>query len=558
MVGDLIRLKLTIQRHTPNWKRTLGLVLGVIAALGTWAGAALAAPAARADVLGLILLVWLLGWVVGPILTSGASMLRPEYFTLLPLDRRGLGFGLLASVFVGVGPAVTALGVLSLLAYAVTTADGPAVLPAVIIALFGAVLLVVLIVSLSRVAYAVLGAAMRTRAGVELAAIQYGLFVASMNMGWLIIAPTVRVAPTFLRDGFDGSAAATVLSLLPCGWPLQAIDAAAAGNYPLAVGWLGALAVIAWLAVGAAVSLLTPHVGNRTARRRRRPAGSRVMEGGRILPATPFGAVLGRELRTWWRDPWRSLELRTAWWFGVFVAVYGILGDYPELVGLAGVAVALWVAYCGSNLLGMDGTALWHLVVGQSARAVRAEIRGRQVALVLVLAVPAFGLSALTMLVTGVYDYAVPIVAVIVAFLGAGSGFAMVMAVVGVTPGVEPHRRVNATDAGENTFATQIAFVTTVVLVAPTLVMATLLVFDPPWVPSSFAAATMVVALINAVVVGGWLGEQAIRRLGTHLPETFARLRYPGMAVSTTRPGTGLLDTLSRRTEAMAKGAGKG
>ena len=35
MVGQLIRLKFTIQRHTLSWKRLLGLVLGVAGALAT-------------------------------------------------------------------------------------------------------------------------------------------------------------------------------------------------------------------------------------------------------------------------------------------------------------------------------------------------------------------------------------------------------------------------------------------------------------------------------------------------------------------------------------------
>ncbi len=79
----------------------------------------LAGPAARSDVLLLVLACWLVGWLVGPILTSGAAVLRPEYFTLLPLPRRRLGFGLLAAVFVGVGAAVTATAVLALVGYAV-------------------------------------------------------------------------------------------------------------------------------------------------------------------------------------------------------------------------------------------------------------------------------------------------------------------------------------------------------------------------------------------------------------------------------------------------------
>jgi len=104
--------------------------------------------------------------------------------------------------------------------------------------------------------------------------------------------------------------------------------------------------------------LLTPYVGNRTARRRGRPLGSRVLTHGRILPATPLGAVVGKELRTWWRDPWRNLEVQSSIWFGPFIAAYGMIAGLPQIAGLAGIAVALMVALSGANLFGQDGTAL--------------------------------------------------------------------------------------------------------------------------------------------------------------------------------------------------------
>ncbi len=304
------------------------------------------------------------------------------------------------------------------------------------------------------------------------------------------------------------------------------------------------------MVVLAAVALLTPYVGNRTARRRGRPLGSRVLTRGRVLPGTPLGAVAGKELRTWWRDPWRSLEVRSSVWFGLFIALYGTIAGAPQVAGLAGVAVALMVALSGANLFGQDGTALWQLVVAQSPQAVRADIRGRQVGIVVALGVPAFALSALMMVLTGVYEYAAPIFAVLVATLGVGSGVAVVMSVVGVTPGVDPHRRVNATDAGENGFAIQVAFWTVLLGIAPTAAMAAPLAFAgmPPW----FAVAALAVALANAAVVAWIGGAIAIRRLGSHLPETFARLRYPGTSMTTAGGRGGFLDYLSGQAEKTA------
>ena len=56
-----------------------------------------------------------------------------------------------------------------------------------------------------------------------------------------------------------------------------------------------------------------------------------------------------------------------------------MIAGIPQLAGPAGIAVALMVGLSGANLFGQDGTALWQLVVAQSPRVVRADIRGRQI-----------------------------------------------------------------------------------------------------------------------------------------------------------------------------------
>ncbi|WP_410646560.1 hypothetical protein [Amycolatopsis sp. cmx-4-54] len=525
MVGDLIRLKLAIQRHTHSWKRALGLLAGVLAAAATWAVVFVAEPAARTDVLLLVLAFWTAGWLIGPVLTCGAAMLRPEYFTLLPLARRGLGAGLLASAFAGVGGAVTAIAALALIPYVFATATGGTAIASVAVALVGAVLLVVFVVALSRTVYALLGAAMRTHLGVELAAVQYGLLLSSMTAGWAVVRPVLESIPAFLRDGFGAVPARAALEWTPFGLPLRAVGEMAAGRPMPALGSLALLAGATAAVTTAAIALLTPHVGARTARRRRRPLGSRVLTRARLLPASPLGAVVGKELRTWWRDPWRSLEVRSAIWFGVFIAVYGAIAGIPEIAGLAGAAVALTVALSGANLYGQDGTALWQLVVAESPAAVRADIRGRQIGITVLFGLPALVLSGAMMAVTGIFTYAVPILAVLIALLGVGCGTALVMSVLGATPGVDPHRRVNATDAGENTAGIFAAFQIQLWATAPTSAMAAMLTFAGDSLPAWFGAATLAVALVNAVA-GAWLGGAiATRRLGTRLPETFAKLR---------------------------------
>lgn len=539
MVGELIRLRFAIQRHTPSWKRRLGLVLGLGAAVQTWLLLPLAQPAARADVLALALAGWLIGWLIGPILTSGAAVLRPEYFALLPLERRKLGSGLLISVFVGVGALVTGLGLLAVVGYAAIGS-----LLAVPVALIGVALLLVLVVALSRTVYALLGAAMRTRYGVELAAIQYGLLIAGMIAGWTVVVEVVGAVPVFLADGFAGGPAGTVLGLLPSAWPLRAVDAAVAGDLLGVLGWLGALAAAAAAAALVAATLLAPHVGNRTVRRRRRRRRTLLPH-----PSGPVGAVVGKELRIWWRDPWRSLEVRAAIWVGVFVAVFASLGEWPQLAALGGLGTALLFGVSAANLYGQDGTALWQLVVAESRQAVRADVRGRQIALLIAFGVPAVLLTVVLVALTGTVDYAVPIGAVLVAALGVGCGLAVVLSVLGVTPGVDPHRRVNPTDAGENSLTQGVAFWLVTLLVAPTAVMAGLSAFAA-WVPWWFGLATVVVALVNGWLAAWFGGALAVGRLQARLPETFGRLRYPKTV--TTTPDGDWLDQFAHQAEVTA------
>ncbi|GMA32657.1 hypothetical protein GCM10025875_26490 [Litorihabitans aurantiacus] len=195
----LVGLRRTIQSHNDSWKRPLGIALGVVAVAGTWAGVLLAAPGARADVVAVLLGMWAVGWVVGPILASGAGVLRPEYFTLLPLERRRLGLGLLVSVYVGPGALLTLAATLSLVAYGASLGASGGV--GAVVGLAAALLFTIGLVAFSRVVYAVLGAAMRTQVGVEIAAVQYGLMIAAMMAGWLVLFPVGLAVPSLLADG---------------------------------------------------------------------------------------------------------------------------------------------------------------------------------------------------------------------------------------------------------------------------------------------------------------------------------------------------------------------
>jgi ABC-2 type transport system permease protein len=74
--------------------------------------------------------------------------------------------------------------------------------------------------------------------------------------------------------------------------------------------------------------------------------------------------------------------------------------------------------------------------------------------------------------------------------------------------------------------------------------------------PAWFGVATAAVAVLNAGLVAWGGGALAVARLQARLPETFARLRYPGTVV--TAPGGDLLDRFARQTEAAAVASATG
>jgi hypothetical protein len=78
------------------------------------------------------------------------------------------------------------------------------------------------------------------------------------------------------------------------------------------------------------------------------PDGMLGADGGRRPPTTPFGAVLGKELRLW---------------IGVFTGLLPLLGGSKVLLPWSGVIVALFAGALSANLYGMDAGALWLTMV---------------------------------------------------------------------------------------------------------------------------------------------------------------------------------------------------
>ena len=517
MDRGMISLKFAILRNTSAGLRRAGWIAGAALVSATWAAAAVAPnDQVRHSVLALAFAVWTVGATVGPVLTSGAGVLRAEYFTLLPLSRAAVARALLVSNFVSVAAGFVLLALLSSVWQAATIA------PATIgIAVLGAALSWVFVVTLSRLVYGLLGAAMRSRLGIEIAGVQWGILLAGAFAGWMIVSVAITSIPALLVHGLPVGPITQVVDAIPTSWPLLAIDAAAAGAWGEALLPLLGLGVLDGVLVAALLVLRD----NPVVRRRGRARSVGLVAGGGVLPATQTGAVILKELRQWRRDPWRALESSTAVWTGAVIGIFALLGSgTAPVAAFAGLIVAFMLGLSGCNLYGQDGSAVWQNVVGEDATSVRSDVRGRQWAMILVF-LPRAVVVSLIFLLLGQAWWAVPyLVAAIPATLGAAAGAAVLTSALGVSPGVDPRRRVGPNDANGNiSLHVWVVILAIETAVLPTVGMIVWAVASGSPVVAMLAA---VVGVLNGFGAAWLLGRIAIGYLGTHMVDVFSRIRY--------------------------------
>lgn len=520
MDRGLISLKLALLRNSSRGLRRVGWAAGALLVVGTWAGAALARDdGVRHGVLALAFACWWLGGAIGPVLMSGAGSVRADWFALLPIPRATLGRGLLASVFVSVASGVVLLALLAAGVHAFALAPA-----AVVVVLIGAPLTWVLVVVTSRLVYGLLGAAMRTRLGIEIAGVQFGLMFAVWFTGWIVVQVVVQSVPRLLQDGLPAGPVTTVLDALPSAWVLDAVERAAAGDWLGAGGVLLALAALDLVVVAAAVPLLTPRSAA-VSRRRGRRRSVRLVAGGGLLPATPTGAVAAKEVRQWRRDPWRALESSTAVWTGAAIGGFALVGeDTAPVAAFAGLIVAFMLGLSGCNVYGQDGSAVWQNVVGESAGSVRADVRGRQWAMLLVFVPRALVVSVVFVLLARSWWVVPVLVAAMPAVFGAAVGSAILVSAVGVSPGVDPRRRVGPNDANGNiSLHVWVVLLLVVVAVAPT---AAAIVWAVSVGGPGPLAVAVVTGVLNGVAASWFLGRVTIGYLEPRMVDVFSRIRY--------------------------------
>jgi ABC-2 type transport system permease protein len=494
MVRVLIALRRAVVRNQLAKTNTAMLLTGagliLLSAVGTiWLGlVAYPSQAAATDVLALVFLLWVGGRVAQSAL-AGDAVLRPELFSLLPLDRRRLARSLLV---VGL---LDPAGVFMAIAFCALIARGISVgAAATAVAVAGVLLSLVLASVLSTIAGAVLGPGSRRGHDV-------GTIVTAVALSVVAVAATLLPAlDTALRRG-SAPWLADALTWLPTGWGPVAVQAAARGDWLAVFGSLAGLAVLTL-----AAAQWWPAVLSRRMDAAARPAHAGGARAGRwsALPRTPVGAVTAKEIRMWGRDPIRLTCLLIAVIVGAAVCAIPRLtsGSYL-LLPYAGILTTVIAGACACNLYGSDGTSLWLTVMTPDSS--RADVRGRQAAWLIVVAPYTVAVTIAFTALSGVTAAWPWVLAVLPAVLGGAAGLAPFSSLISVQP---------LDETGGPTPAYSLKVHIALVVVALTaLVPVAALVAAHAWHASWLSWAAVPVGVLSGMALAAYLGGLAVSRL---------------------------------------------
>ncbi|WP_150460357.1 hypothetical protein [Nesterenkonia ebinurensis] len=431
MVGDLIRLKLALTRNAVTGTRAVwawtGAIVGAVLAAGVVALAAwpLQPASIVPDLLAAAYLTWLIGWVIGPVM-SPAPPLRPAHLAMLPLTRSRMAAGMLVAGFVGLTTAVTVLLFSSLIVYGARLGVVPALLAVPL-----AVLQVCLLVLLSRVAHVGFGRLARARSGAALNGVVLAIVLVLSQSGWMLLVGLLSSG--VLEQGFPENFSAA-LRWAPSGWALAAVEAAAAGAWGRTALIVMAMLVLAAILLALWGTSLGEARGARVVVRgsSRRPTPRSALLRG------PLGAIVGKELRSWWRDPARAAALSAPLAWGVLTAVLPLTFGAVELLPWAGALIAVMAATWMANMYSFDGTGLWLTLQTGTARH---DVRARQWAYLIIYG-PIALLVTIGFTAWSGLSWAWPwALAAVTAALGGGAGLTAYTSVFMPAPGPDAQRR---------------------------------------------------------------------------------------------------------------------
>jgi ABC-2 type transport system permease protein len=504
MVGALIGMKLSALRHSlRDPERALLVVcatlIGLAAAGATiWIGTR---AGNGGDLLAIALAVWTFSWIVGPVFSGGDESLRPEYFAMLPRSSWRKVTGLLAASATGIAPLVSLVALASIGVYAATQLG----LVATLVAIPAMLLQLALLVLLARVTVAVFGLLLRSLAGAITGGIVNAFVMAFAAQGWAVVIALGRSG--------DLAGVAGPLRGLPSGWALAAVEAAGRGDFAAAAGILSALTALCGILLACWVVLLPL------------TTGARVRYGAARAPLPPAGRLMTavrKELRSWTRD-----RLRVGMWtfavaYGLFFCLFPLAVGFTAMMPFAGLVFATMAAATAANLYGVDGTALWATLLAPGAEKV--DVRARQFGWLVAVGPVA---AVLTIALTGAFTvlsgqtWAWPyVIALLPAVLGGGAGLVILVSVVILTPGTDPHKRGNnplsiGQRNGENVGVVYLMLVSVPLSAAPA--------FLATWLGSWWG---LPVGLATGTLWFWLFGLIAQRRLAARGPELLSLMRY--------------------------------
>jgi len=522
---DFMSLRWRVIRRGPNDERIFGLVAGLMAAAGVIAVAALVrAGDLDPGWLAVALSAFGMTWLLGPVLLPGlAPILDPQWFRTLPRAPRCIAREMSASEAMSVGTVITTATLLSLVM--VAAPDGPAAITLAFLAV-GAQLF--LLLWLGRCTSALVARLLRSAWGIWIAVVQMSALLALSFAGWV---PLFALVLPQLGDGdvtmqTPSTAAVvpepvvTTLLTLPTGWGLAAVNAAMSGETPSAIAAPLVGAVACALLLRRAWIELTAHTLRQPPQTARSGIAVRERRHVRVAwPTNEIGAVIAREVKTWFRDPHRRLGLGHAWLTPVLMVVLVAPGAWVWALPFVGVVAAAIAAMAAVNTYALDGTALWQVLT--TPRAVRADVIGRQIAWMLLFGAPVIAGTVVLSLASR-SQFSALALGMTLAATGGGCAAAPLLSALMPAIGADARNRVATSDNAGNPAGAQWTIFTAVAIAAVV-----------PLIPAGITATTP--SSLSHLAFGAIVGLLMLVLL---LPVTCAYIERRGPAlVSAMRSG---------------------
>lgn len=513
VIRTFVKIKVTLLKRDFRGDRleilSWALLFGVTAVAATiWVSLpGTNSPAEPNDLLVLLFGLWMMGWIIGPLIATGEDRaLRPEYFRFVPVSPGQLTTGLFVSSFIGLGAPLTLLAFSSMVVLAAQLGW-----QATVVAALAAILQLAFTIVLARVAMSLLRRYVHSRFSVILSALLLGGVTAFFCTGWAVFAaqglPINEVA----------SGAASIFYALPSGWGIHAITAAQNSDWLYVAAPLLGFAVLTVLLKLAWSRLLRTRL---TSERSFFQKSSRHKSKTVMASSSPVRVVALKELTSWWRDNGRSSKLWYSLFFSIGICVYPLFANIDFFLLFMGALLAIATTSNTANIYATDGSSLWMTLL--IPKAARVDVRGRQIAWLAIIAPAATILTITGVLVTG-YNWAWPgALTLLTAALGAGAGVFILTSVYKLVPTNDAHKRSDdLSDQGISWLEFVGLTILLLVLIVPSFSFVVLgAMQNLEWLEWLGIPA----GIITGIAYFWWFGRLAYNRLEARGPELLNRM----------------------------------